>query len=84
MRIVIKGGKPTGGIERVSVTKGDRVRLVVVSDVPDEVHLHGYDLSTDVSPTRRGVIAFRATVPGRFEVELEERGLQIGELEVRP
>jgi type IV secretory pathway VirB10-like protein len=52
--------------------------------VGDHVHLHGYDMMRDVAPGRPAQIAFRATVAGQFELELEDRGLQIAELEVRP
>ena len=58
--------------------------LVVRLDVADEVHLHGHDLSRPVAAGGSARIAFRATLPGRFEVELEERGAQIAELTVRP
>jgi hypothetical protein len=84
VHVTVSGGVPEGGIVRESVDKGDRVVLVVTSDVADEVHLHGYDLSRDVAPGQRARIAFRATIPGRFEVELENRGLQIAELTVNP
>ena len=84
MRIALRGGKTGAGIRRVSVKKGEKVRIVVTSDLADEVHLHGYDLTARVGPSKRAIITFAATIPGRFEVELEERGLQIGELEVRP
>lgn len=84
LRIVVQGARAEGGIGRVTVKQGTRVRLVVSSDAADEVHLHGYDLTTGVAPGRQGRIAFVAKVPGRFEIELEEAGTQIGELEVRP
>ena len=84
VRIVVRGGKPVGGVQRPSVAKGKRVRLVIRSDVADEVHLHGYDLMDDVGPGEPARLSFRATVPGRFEIELEERGIEIAELEVRP
>lgn len=79
----ISGGKPVGGIGRDSVSRGRIVVLRVTSDVADHVHLHGYDLKADVSPGTPATIRFTAVAPGRFELELEERGLQIGELEVR-
>jgi hypothetical protein len=60
------------------------VRLLVRSDVADHVHLHGYDIFRDVAPGAPARLAFRATVPGRFEVELEDRGIQIAELQVTP
>lgn len=84
MRIVVKDGRAQGGIRRLDVAKGDRVRLVVAADTADEVHLHGYDRTADVAPGQKGQIVFVATVPGRFEIELEGAGVQIGELEVRP
>lgn len=84
VRVVVANGVPKGGIVRAKVKKGDRVVLVVTSDVADEVHLHGYDLSLDVAAGGTVRIRFRATVPGRFEVELEERGLQIADITVEP
>ena len=68
---------------RVAVDQGDRIALEVQSDVADEVHVHGYDLTGDVGPGGRAEIRFRADVPGIFEVELEERGLLLLRLEVR-
>lgn len=82
--VTIVDGAPRGGIVRATVDEGERVALVVRSDVADEVHLHGYDLSRDVPAGGTVRIAFRADVPGRFEVELEQRGAQIAELTVRP
>jgi hypothetical protein len=83
VRVQIVGGVPKGGIVRESVDQGDRVVLVVTSDVADEVHVHGYDLSRDLVPGRRARIAFRARLPGRFVIELEDRHAQIAELTVR-
>jgi hypothetical protein len=84
VRIVVRGGKPVGGIVRPSVKQGDKVRIVVRSDIADEVHVHGYDLMQDVPAGGSTTIAFTATIPGRFEVELENRGLQLAEIEVTP
>jgi hypothetical protein len=82
--IVVRGGKPVGGIKRATVAKDKQVVLTVRADVADEVHVHGYDLMKDVAPGAPAVIAFQAKIPGRFEAELEERGLQIAELTVNP
>ena len=84
VRVVVVNGAPKGGIVRQSVDKGDRVVIVVKSDVADEVHLHGYDISRNVAAGGTARIAFRAKIPGRFEVELEERGVQIADLTVGP
>jgi hypothetical protein len=84
VRITVVNGAPRGGIVRKTVQKGDAVVIVVASDVADEVHLHGYDLKRDVAAGGTARIRFTAKVPGRFEVELEQRGVQIADLTVEP
>jgi hypothetical protein len=84
VRIVVRGGEVVGGLKRATVDQGEKVAIVVGADVADEVHLHGYDKSADVAPGKPARLVFVASIPGRFEVELEDRGLQIADLEVRP
>jgi hypothetical protein len=84
VRIVVRDGKVVGGLKRASIDQGKRAAIAVSSDVADEVHLHGYDKSIDVAPGKPARLAFVASIPGRFEVELEDRGLQIADIEVRP
>jgi ABC-type glycerol-3-phosphate transport system substrate-binding protein len=83
IRIVVANGAPQGGIVREKVERDDRVVLVVRSDVADHVHLHGYDIMRDVAPGRPARLPFKATIPGRFEVELEDRGVQIADITVQ-
>ena len=71
-------------VERFDVPLDGAVRLTVVGDVADEVHLHGYDLHGDVAPGQDATIEFDATIPGVFEIELEGSGVLIGELQVAP
>ena len=73
IRVVVKGGKPVGGIQRATVKKGQKVAIVVHSDVADEVHVHGYDLHKDVDAGGTVRIVFPATITGVFEAELESR-----------
>jgi hypothetical protein len=84
IRITFRGGRVIGGLRRARLDRGDRAVLVVRADVTDHIHLHGYDIMRDVSPGRPARLPFRATIPGRFEVELEDRRLQIAQIEVRP
>jgi hypothetical protein len=84
IRIVVVDGAPKGGIDREKVEKNDRVVLIVRSDVSDHVHLHGYDIMHDVAPGKPARLPFKATIPGRFEVELEDRRLQIADITVNP
>jgi peptidoglycan hydrolase-like protein with peptidoglycan-binding domain len=80
--VLVKGGKPVGGIQRATAKKGQKVAIVVHSDVADEVHVHGYDLHKDVDAGGTVRIVFPATITGVFEAELENRKLQIVELTV--
>ncbi len=83
-QIRVEGGKPVGGIERIAVSKGDRVRFSVTSDVADEVHVHGYDFHKNVAKDGTARFDFPATISGSFEIELESRKEQIASLEVSP
>ena len=84
IRLRVVGGKPVPGIRRATIQQGRQVVIVTTADVSDEIHLHGYDVSADVAPGSPARIQFRATIPGRFEVELENRGIQIADLSVTP
>ena len=72
------------GPQRITVALGERVAIEVESDVADEVHVHGYDLTADVRPGSEVVVTFRATIPGVFEIELERSGILLTQLEVTP
>jgi hypothetical protein len=77
IRIVVSGGKPVGGVKNVTVTRGERAVIVITSDVEDELHLHGYNLSRDLTPGRTVRLPFRATLAGTVEAELEDRGIPL-------
>ena len=76
------GGQVTGSTGRIPVPSGEQVTISVTSDVADEIHLHGYDLSAPVGPDAPGTLTFQATIPGVFEVELEELGTLLFTLQV--
>jgi hypothetical protein len=80
---VVKG-KPLGGIQKIEVKQGSPVRLVVESDVADEVHIHGYDFHKDVARGGSVRFDFPAKISGAFVIELENAKQQIAELEVTP
>jgi len=82
--IVVRSAGPVGGVEELDYTSGDTVRFRVRSDVADHVHVHGYDLMKDVAAGGTVAFAFPADIEGVFEVELEERAVQIAELQVNP
>lgn len=82
--IVVKNGKPVGGIAELTYNEGEEVRFKVDSDVSDEVHMHGYDIMKDVKAGGSVTFEFPATIEGVFEAELEGRKEQILELTVNP
>jgi hypothetical protein len=83
-RITVVDGQPKGGVSDLSYSKGDEVRLEVASDVAEEVHVHGYDISKDVEAGGDVKISFDAGIEGVFEVELEQTAVQIAQLTVKP
>ncbi|MDQ3994025.1 MAG: hypothetical protein M3265_04450 [Actinomycetota bacterium] len=84
IRLVIRGEQVVGGVRRIALDQGAQVVLVVSADVSDHVHIHGYDLLAEVRPGRPARFEFEADVTGRFDIELEDRHLEIAELSVRP
>ena len=82
--LTITGGNVEGGVRRETVKQGSQVTLRATSDVADELHLHGYDLKTELTPGQSADLTFLAKIPGVFEVELENRGKKVLELEVKP
>ena len=90
-RITFRDGAPVGGVQEVEVTKGDPVRIDLASDVPAEVHVHGYELTEEVEAGRTARLDFRASLDGVFEIELhlhagpdEGSEIQVAELKVTP
>ena len=77
--LTVQDGKVEGE-GRIKVKLGTVVALTVHSDVADEAHLHGYDLSVEVAPDKPGVLEFAADIPGVFEFELEASRVLLAEL----
>ena len=83
LRAVVSGGKVETARSRVDVRVAETIRIEVIADVADEIHVHGYDLKAPVRPGEAGVIQFVADIPGVFEVELENSRLTLFELRIR-
>ena len=82
VQVTVAGTDVQTAERRVKVPLDGKVRLEVTADRTDEVHLHGYDRKVDIEPGKPAVLEFTADVPGVFEVELEEAGLKLVELQV--
>lgn len=84
-RIRIAGGSVQGGERKVTVSKGDVARIEVRSDAPDEIHLHGYDVTKNVAPGQPARFRIDADIEGNFELEAHDLGhVVIGTLVVEP
>jgi hypothetical protein len=82
--VEFRNGQVVGGVRRLEIERGDRVVVVVRSDVADHVHVHGIDILQDVAPGSPARLRFRPRTPGVIEIELEDRHLLLAELEVQP
>jgi hypothetical protein len=83
IEVEVAGGEVSGDTGRVPVPEGAHVTLTVTSDVADEVHVHGYDLESELEPGAPAEMSFDATIPGVFEVELHESGTVLLTLQVQ-
>lgn len=80
--VTVAGGEVTGDTGRVEVAVGTTVRLSITSDVADEVHVHGFELTQAVSPGQATQLEFIADQPGIFEVELHDSRQVLTRLQV--
>jgi hypothetical protein len=82
--IVVEGGEPEGGTQKLKFKKGDKVEIDVVSDEADEAHLHGYDIEKELKPGETAKFRFTADMEGVFELELHESEAQLAKITVEP
>ena len=81
--VVFAEGLVTGAEPIVEVDLGDTVRIEIVSDTPDEIHIHGgYDLYVGVPRAQDVAFSFVADRLGVFAVELEGLGYVLFEIDV--
>jgi hypothetical protein len=88
-RIRMRGGEVVGGPADIKVKEGDRVVIVVSSDAPDDIHLHGYDIEKHPKPGKPVTFKLTADIEGIFQVEshvAEDAGKDplVGKLTVEP
>jgi hypothetical protein len=60
------------------------VKLLLTSDEPVEVHLHGYDLEREIEPGETTMLSFKAYLTRRFEIGDHESEEVLGVLLVQP
>ena len=67
--IRLRGGEVQGGVQRIEAKAGNTVRFVVISDAPDDIHLHGYDIEKETGPGKPARFRVKADLEGVFEIE---------------
>jgi heme/copper-type cytochrome/quinol oxidase subunit 2 len=79
---------PAAKPQVLAVRQNDNVVIRVSSDKPAQVHLHGYDIESDVVPKVVTSLRFTATATGRFPIEIHSKEpleqQPLAYLEVRP
>jgi len=82
--LVIENKKLVSESETISVKKGDEVTIRITADETEEFHIHGLDISVDLTSGQPAELKFIADKTGRFEFELEHSKTELGALEVTP
>lgn len=72
--VTLASGTVTPAPGPVDVKLGSVVVIEVTSDVNDEIHVHGYDITQPVTAGQPARVEVQATIPGQFEVETHDSG----------
>lgn len=72
--VALAGGRLAAGPEVIRVIEGETVEIRWTTDTPAEVHLHGYDIETTVTPGAPATMTFQAFATGRFPITLHGSG----------
>ena len=83
IEVHIVDGEVHTDADRVEVTSGAAIRLIVTSDADDELHVHGADATAALVAGVPTTVEFTISEPGVFEVETHDSGLLLVQLIVR-
>jgi len=88
VELAIHAGEASPKASVLSVSQNDEVVVRITSDRPLRIHLHGYDIESDILPNIVTSLRFTATATGRFPIEVhykQDRKRQpLAYIEVRP
>jgi hypothetical protein len=74
----------SGGVTELEVDQGDTLRFRVRSSTPEEIHVHGYEITREIPANKTVNVSFPAELTGIWEIEFHNSGKQIAELKVEP
>ena len=66
--MAIEGGELAGDESTLTVNQHDTVTIDWTSDLPLLVHLHGYNIETQLEPGVTGQMSFEADATGRYDI----------------
>ena len=84
VEIDVVGGKAVGGVQEVTLQRGDTARFEVTVDAPQEIHIHGYELEAEATPGSPATFEFTTDLEGIFDVESHLGDELIARLIVEP
>jgi hypothetical protein len=73
-----------GDEKALTFEEGETVRFRVTSDEPEEIHVHGYDITKQVPAGETVTVSFKADITGIFEIEFHNSGALLAQLKVVP
>jgi hypothetical protein len=73
------------GKERaLTLEEGETVRFRVRSEVDEEIHVHGYNITKAVPAGETVTVSFKGDITGIFEIEMHGSGDLLAQLKVVP
>ncbi|MCE5290513.1 MAG: hypothetical protein LLG14_14920 [Nocardiaceae bacterium] len=79
---IIHNGAVVSGPSTISYKTGGTVKFTVISDKDDQIHVHGYDKEIALKSGEYQTVEFKATIPGKFEIEIHSNDSLVCTLEV--
>jgi hypothetical protein len=83
-RIALKNHQVASGPKVISVKHGDSAVIVVSSDKPETVHLHGFEIEHEITPSKPGRYAFKAKNEGAYALESHTTEKKLATVQVVP
>lgn len=80
---ILHNGAKVSGPDTISFKSGDTVKFTVISDKDDQLHIHGYDKEISLKSGQYQTVEFKATITGKFEIEIHSNDSLVCTLEVR-
>ncbi|QNE21018.1 hypothetical protein F1D05_27800 [Kribbella qitaiheensis] len=82
VNVTVANGKVSPNGASIKVKAGQSVLVTAVSDVAEELHIHGYDKELELTPGKLQSVKFTANMKGTFEVETHKSGKLVAKLVV--